>query len=80
MIENVLVGVISGLFASIIFLFSTRRARHDVKVSDDIVLKDGVLVVKFVNKSKAAISGVKVLMYGAKYQNDNKSFVSFCHL
>lgn len=84
MLENILVGLISGVAASVVasfvFLYATRRQVSDIKMSKDIILKDSVLMVKFVNTSKQPIAGVKVLMYGAKYKNANKSSVHFCLL
>jgi hypothetical protein len=82
MLENIVIGIVSGVVASIaasaIFLYATRRKVSDIKLSDDIILnKDGVILVKFVNKTSNPIAGVKVLMYGAKYNNAAKSSVVF---
>lgn len=57
---NIVLGVVSGIVASIIFLLSLRKMRPKICISRHIVLKDDIYYFKFVNKSRHDLFDIKL--------------------
>lgn len=85
-IVGIITGVISSLIASVLFLHHIKRKLPDIKISEEIITdtdpetNQHSLAIKFINNSKNSLVDVTVTLYGDRYQNKEKSLVTYHQL
>lgn len=83
---GIITGVISSLIASALFLHHVKRKLPDIKISEEIITdtdpetQQHSLAIKFINNSVNSLVDVSVTLYGDRYQNKEKSLVTYHQL
>ena len=83
---SITTGIISGIIASIIFLFYSRKKIPKITLSNDVITDHdpitgaNSLAIKFVNTSNRGLINVSAILYGDFYHNDDESMGTYKQL